>query len=89
MNLIKFPLKQEEEMNFNGDIVGIDFDSYHDHRTGFEFNVTAAGTKNRSSFNEPMELAMYNWNAVWYVEIGMEDSAWTAEYRDSFKPAQV
>lgn len=30
---------------FNGDIVGVNFDSYHDHRTGFEFDVTAAGQK--------------------------------------------
>ncbi len=30
---------------FNGDVVGINFDSYHDHRTGFEFNITAAGQK--------------------------------------------
>ena len=30
---------------FKGDVVGINFDSYFDHRTGFEFNLTAAGVK--------------------------------------------
>ena len=30
---------------FSGDMVGINFDSYHDKRTGFEFNLTAAGSK--------------------------------------------
>ena len=28
---------------FAGDIMGINFDSYHDHRTGFEFDLTAYG----------------------------------------------
>ena len=30
---------------FTGDMVGVCFDSYHDHRTGFEFDVSAAGQK--------------------------------------------
>jgi len=64
---------------FAGDCVGINFDSYHDHRTGFEFNVTAAGQKVDLLLTNPMN-ADYSWNAVWYVEVGMEDSAWTAEY---------
>ncbi|HVO73819.1 MAG TPA: DUF5916 domain-containing protein [Ignavibacteriaceae bacterium] len=64
---------------FNGDCVGINFDSYHDHRTGFEFNVTAAGQKVDLLLTNPSNPD-YSWNAVWYVEVGMEDSAWTAEY---------
>jgi hypothetical protein len=64
---------------FNGDAVGINFDSYHDHRTGFEFNVTAAGQKIDLILTNPMN-GDYNWNAVWYVKTGVEDSAWTAEY---------
>src|SRR3972149_613738 len=64
---------------FQGDAVGINFDSYHDHRTGFEFNVTVAGQKIDLVLTNPMN-ADYSWNAVWYVKTGMEDSAWTAEY---------
>ncbi len=30
---------------FAGDIMGVNFDSYHDHRTGFEFSITAWGQK--------------------------------------------
>src|SRR5690606_9510822 len=29
---------------FTGDMVGITFDSYHDRRTAFEFNVTSGGS---------------------------------------------
>lgn len=64
---------------FSGDIVGINFDSYFDHRTGFEFNLTAAGSK--------IDLVLLNdgwdtsWNAVWDGKVAMEDSAWTAEIK--------
>ncbi|HEX7583194.1 MAG TPA: DUF5916 domain-containing protein, partial [Prolixibacteraceae bacterium] len=62
-----------------GDIMGVNFDSYHDHRTGFEFSVTAAGQKIDLILTNPMVGDM-NWNAVWYVKTGLEDSAWVAEY---------
>ncbi len=63
--------------NFNGDIVGVCFDSYFDHRAGYEFDLTAAGVK--------LDILLYNggwdtnWDAVWYGEVGFEDSAWVAE----------
>jgi hypothetical protein len=62
-----------------GDMVGINFDSYHDYRTGFEFNVTAAGQKVDVLLTNPSNPDV-NWNAVWYVKVGYEDSAWVAEY---------
>ena len=64
---------------FTGDVVGVNFDSYHDHRTGFEFDVTAAGQKTDLILTNPYN-ADFNWNAVWYVKTGIEDSAWTAEF---------
>ena len=76
----KISVRAGRRDQFNGDAVGIDFDSYHDHRTGFEFNVTAAGQKIDLVLTNPME-GDYSWNAVWYVEVGREDSAWTAEYQ--------
>ena len=63
---------------FAGDLAGVTFDSYHDHRTGFEFDVTAAGQKTDLVLTNPME-ADFNWNAVWFGKSSMEDSAWTAE----------
>lgn len=63
-----------------GDMVGISFDSYHDHRTGFEFDVSAAGQKVDLLLTNPMN-ADFNWNAVWYVKTSKEDSAWTAEFK--------
>jgi len=64
---------------FAGDIMGINFDSYHDRRTGFEFSVTAWGQKIDLVLFNPMNWD-FNWNPVWKVRTGMEDSAWVAEY---------
>jgi hypothetical protein len=63
---------------FAGDIMGIDFDSYHDQRTGFEFNLTAGGQK--------IDLRLANnswdttWNAVWEGKVAHEADCWTAEF---------
>ncbi|MGE5447027.1 MAG: DUF5916 domain-containing protein [Bacteroidales bacterium] len=75
----KISRKAGRRDEMTGDITGINFDSYHDHRTGFEFSVTAAGQKIDLLLTNPMDGDM-NWNAVWYVKTGMEDSAWVAEY---------
>ncbi len=65
---------------FGGDMVGVSFDSYHDHRTGFEFDVTAAGQKIDLLITNPMNFDL-NWNAVWDVKTAREDSGWAAEFR--------
>jgi len=67
---------------FIGDIVGVNFDSYFDRRTGFEFDLTSGGSK--------IDLLLKNdstdmdWNAVWDGKVGIEANAWTAEFRIPF-----
>ena len=63
---------------FAGDIMGVNFDSYHDHRTGFEFSITSWGQKIDLILFNP-ENWDFNWNAVWKGKTGLEDSAWVAE----------
>ena len=65
--------------NYLGDIVGIQVDSYHDHRTAYEFNVTAAGQKMDIKHSD--DGWDVNWDAVWYVKVALEEEAWTAEFR--------
>jgi hypothetical protein len=74
----KISRKAGRRDEITGDVAGITFDSYHDRRTGFEFDITAAGQKidmllTNTSFD-------VNWDAVWHGEVGKEDSAWTAEF---------
>jgi hypothetical protein len=66
-----------------GDMVGINFDSYRDYRTGFEFTMTAWGQKVDLVLFNPMNWD-FNWNAVWKGKAGMEDSAWVAEMEVPF-----
>jgi len=61
-----------------GDMMGINFDSYHDHRTGFEFNMSAYGQKIDLVLSNPMSWDV-TWNPVWTGKVGIEDSAWVAE----------
>ena len=64
---------------FVGDMTGVNFDSYHDYRTGFEFTVTAWGQKIDLILFNPNNWDT-NWSAVWKIKTGLEDSAWVAEY---------
>jgi len=65
-----------------GDIIGIAFDSYHDLRTAYEFDITAAGCKADLSMID--KNFHFNWDAVWYGKVAYEDSAWTAEMKIPF-----
>ena len=74
----KISKKAGRRDELTGDMAGITFDSYHDHRTGFEFDMTAGKQKidmvlNNTGFGD------MNWNAVWYGKVAYEDSAWTEE----------
>jgi hypothetical protein len=75
----KISRKAARRDDLSGDMVGINFDSYHDHRTGFEFDITAAGQKIDLILTNPM-VSDFNWNAVWSAKAGIEDSAWVAEF---------
>ncbi len=67
---------------FRGDIVGIGFDSYHDMRSSFEFDLTAAGSKIDLTIHDKDYHT--NWDPVWYGDVAFEDSAWTVEMRIPF-----
>jgi hypothetical protein len=66
-----------------GDMMGVNFDSYRDYRTGFEFTITAWGQKSDLILFNPMNWD-FNWNPVWKGKVGIEDSAWVAEMEVPF-----
>jgi len=74
----RYPGRRDD---FTGDIVGICFDSYNDKRTGFEFDLTAGGSK--------IDLILGNgelewdtsWDAVWEGEVSHDAEGWSAEFR--------
>lgn len=68
---------------FEGDIVGVNFDSYNDNQTGFEFDLTAYGQKIDLVLTNPSDWDV-SWNPVWYGEVGFEKNAWVAEMKIPF-----
>ncbi len=64
---------------FEGDYVGIGFDSYHDLRSAFVFVVNAAGVKVDAAVTEDGGQWDYNWDPVWYVKTTADASGWNAE----------
>jgi hypothetical protein len=66
---------------FTGDIVGICFASYNDKRTGFEFDLTAGGSKIDLILGNGETEWDTSWDAVWDGEVAHDDGGWTAEFR--------
>ncbi|MFA5815394.1 MAG: DUF5916 domain-containing protein [Bacteroidales bacterium] len=65
----------------DGDIVGIDIDSYFDKRTSFGFFVNASGVKmDQVTSNNGMSEDK-TWDPNWYVGTSINDHGWTAEMR--------
>ncbi|HET9706956.1 MAG TPA: DUF5916 domain-containing protein, partial [Gemmatimonadales bacterium] len=62
------------------DVISIFIDSYHDRRTGYEFDVNPAGVKVDAAIfqdgNEDMA-----WDGVWEVGTRIDSLGWTAEFR--------
>ncbi len=71
----------------DSDWLGVVIDSYHDHRTGFSFDVNPAGVQRDAqksigaNGNETDDLS---WDPVWEAGVTTDDGGWTAEYRIPF-----
>ncbi len=65
----------------DGDMVGIDIDSYFDKRTAFGFFVNAAGVKlDMLTSNDGMSEDK-TWDPNWFVATAITAEGWTAEMR--------
>jgi hypothetical protein len=74
----RYPGRRDD---FAGDIVGICFDSYNDKRTGFEFDLTAGGSKIDLILGNGETEWDTTWDAVWDGEVAHDAEGWTAEFR--------
>lgn len=62
----------------DGDVAGVEFDSYNDHRTAFSFWVSAAGTKiDNAISNDGNEDS--TWDPIWWVKTSHDSTGWYAE----------
>lgn len=82
------PIKIEKRLarrdSFAGDWVEINFDSYNDKRTGFSFNVSAAGVKGDEFISQNGDFWDASWNPIWYTATKIDSEGWTAEMKIPF-----
>jgi len=67
-----------------GDLCGVAFDSYFNHVTAYEFDVTAAGQQIDVMYIRGGNNYDWNWNAIWESATAVNDSGWAAEFRIPF-----
>ncbi|ASV29518.1 DUF5916 domain-containing protein [Maribacter cobaltidurans] len=70
--------------NFAGDWIEINIDSYNDKRTGFSFNVSAAGVKGDEFISQNGNNWDPSWNPIWYTATNIDKEGWTAEMKIPF-----
>ena len=65
--------------DMDGDLVGIQLDSYNDKRTAFSFLVSAAGVKIDMLNTEDGGNEDVTWDAIWNVKTLIDKDGWNAE----------
>ncbi|MCX7983531.1 MAG: carbohydrate binding family 9 domain-containing protein [Bacteroidetes bacterium] len=64
----------------DNDMFGVALDTYHDHRTGYFFAVTAAGTQiDGTLYND--DWSDESWDAVWESACQLQPDGWSVEFR--------
>ncbi len=75
---------QRRDNDSNSDFVDLYLDTFHDHRTGYWFTVTAAGVQAEGTFFSENNLSN-SWDAVWESAVAITDSGWSVELRIPFQ----
>jgi len=70
--------------NIDGDVIGVDFDSYHDHRTSFGFWVSSSGVKLDRISSGDGSNEDPSWDPNWFVKTEINEIGWTAEMKIPF-----
>lgn len=63
-----------------GDSVTVAFDSYHDHRTAYGFQFSAAGVQRDMLWFDDSHQDD-TWDVVWTGDVAVTPQGWTAEFR--------
>lgn len=66
---------------FEGDWIGINFDSFHDLRSCYAFYVTAAGVKGDEFLSNDGGSSDDSYNPIWFTKTNVDSEGWTAEMK--------
>ncbi len=72
-------LSRRDEID--GDLVGVQFDSFFDKRTAFSFMVNAAGIKYDYIVSNDGSTEDTTWDPIWEVKTSRDEKGWYAEMR--------
>src|SRR3989441_1189758 len=72
------------DVDTQSDMFYVDFDSYHDHRTAFEFAVNPAGVKEDDICSNDFFIGDRSWDPVWDVATSVDSLGWVVEMRIPF-----
>ncbi len=75
------------------DRISLLFDTFHDRRNAFIFQVNAVGARFDQIISDEGQDRNPNWNGIWYAQTQITDQGWTAEFSIpfqtlNFRPAQ-
>lgn len=76
------PLYRRDE-NTAGDFVAVAIDSWHDRRTGFRFEISAAGVMSDAYIYDDNQFDS-SWDATWSAASARDSEGWSAEFRIPF-----
>jgi hypothetical protein len=65
----------------DGDLIGIEFDTFNDGRTAFAFIVTSAGVKYDFVISDDGAIEDPTWDPIWWVKTSADSLGWYAEAR--------
>jgi hypothetical protein len=66
------------------DVFRVSIDSYHDHRTAFEFAVNAAGVRWDARAANDEASGDASWDPVWEAAVAVDSLGWVAEMKIPF-----
>ncbi|MCJ7802842.1 MAG: carbohydrate binding family 9 domain-containing protein, partial [Candidatus Marinimicrobia bacterium] len=78
-NLIVSRIGRRDE-NDNSDLFEVIFDSYHDKRTGFSFQINPVGAINDETYYND-GFTERSWDGIWEGKTNIDEKGWTAELR--------
>lgn len=68
----------------SSDLFTVSLDSYHDHRTAFEFTVNAAGVRSDALAANDFSGGDASWDPVWSAAVSVDSLGWVAEMKIPF-----
>lgn len=66
---------------FEGDLLEVNIDSYHDKRTAFSFTASASGVKGDEYVTNNGDNWDSTWDPIWYLKTSLNDKGWVAEFK--------